>query len=180
MSRRLSTFELLLLGMFAALIVAANLSLRLPLKMPGHTGLVWMALLVTARGVVPRRGAATTAGLLSGLLAAFLGLGDKGALDTFLSYGASGLGVDALIALFGGSLGATACVLAGALGNLAKLGLKVALELWIGIPTGFVFVGRAYPAATYTLFGLAGGYLGFLVLSALRRAGFFAYLAERR
>jgi hypothetical protein len=29
-------------------------------------------------------------------------------------------------------------------------------------------------------FGLAGGLVGWLVLKALRRAGFFAYLAEKR
>jgi len=43
-----------------------------------------------------------------------------------------------------------------------------------------VLLGRLYPAVTYLLFGLAGGYLGFLVVEALRRAGFFAYLAEKR
>lgn len=175
-----STFELLLLGMFASLIVVANLSLRFPIKVPGHSAVIWMALLVTARTVVPKLGAAATAGLFSGLLAAFLGMGDKGALDTFLSYAAAGVGVDLVLSLFRRPERATACALAGALGNLTKLAVKVMLELWIGIPTGFILLGRLYPAATYTLFGLAGGYLGFLVLGALRGAGFFAYLAEKR
>jgi hypothetical protein len=175
-----STFELLLLGMFGALVVVANLALRFPIKAPGHSGVVWMALLVTARSVVPRPAAGTTAALFSAALAAFLGLGDKGALDTFLSYTAAGVGVDVIAALLPRPGSAVACVAAGVLGNLLKLGVKTALELWIGIPTGFVLLGRLYPAATYTLFGLAGGYLGFLVLTALRGAGFFAYLAERR
>jgi hypothetical protein len=180
MSRRFSTFELLLLGMFAALIVAANLALRFPIKVPGHSGLVWMALLVVARCVVPRAGAGAAVGLLSGLLAAFLGMGDKGALDTFLSYMAPGVGVDLVAALPGRPEGALRCAAAGAVGHLAKLGVKIALALWIGIPTGFIFVGQAYPAVTYAAFGLAGGYLGWLVLRALRGAGFFAYLAEKR
>jgi hypothetical protein len=90
------------------------------------------------------------------------------------------VGVDLIAALLGHPEWALTCVLAGAVGNLVKLGVKVALELWIGIPTGFVLLGRLYPAATYTLFGLIGGYLGFLVLGALRKAGFFAYLAEKR
>jgi hypothetical protein len=76
--------------------------------------------------------------------------------------------------------GALTCAVAGLVGNLAKLGVKVLLELWIGIPTGFLVLGRTYPALTHTVFGLAGGYLGALVLAALRRAGFFAYLAARR
>ena len=173
-----STFELLLLALFAALVVVGNIALRLPVKMPGHSGVVWMALLVTARGVVPQLGAASTVGLLSGLLAAFVGVGDKGGIDTLLSYSAAGAGVDLIPALI--SPGALTCALAGLAGNSAKLGVKVLLESWIGIPTGFLVLGRTYPALTHAVFGLAGGYLGSLVLEALRRAGFFAYLAGRR
>lgn len=175
-----STFELLLLGMMAALVVIGNLALRLPIRMPGHSGIVWMALLVTARAIVPKVGAAATAGLLSGVIASLAGIGDKGALDTVLSYTAAGVGVDAVAAAADPSRQAVACVIAGVVGNLSKLGVKVLLELWIGIPTGFVLVGRAFPTLTHALFGLVGGYLGFLVISALRRAGFFAYLAEKR
>ncbi len=173
-----STFELLLLALFAALVVVGNIALRLPVKMPGHSGLVWMALIVTARGVVPKLGAAASVGLLSGLLAAFVGVGDKGGLDTLVSYTAAGAAVDLVVVL--APPGAVTSALAGLAGNLAKLGVKVLLELWIGIPTGFLVIGRTYPAATHAVFGLAGGYLGYLVLGSLRRAGFFAYLAEKR
>ncbi len=176
----LSTFELLLLAMLASLVVVANLALRFPIRMPGHSGIVWMAVLVTARGVVPKRGAAMITATFSGIAAAFLGIGDKGPLDTLLSYTAAGLGVDIVMGLVTEPDRALVYALAGAAGNLAKLGMKVLLELWIGIPTGFVLIGRLYPAVTHLVFGLAGGYLGFLVLRALRRAGFFAYLAERR
>ena len=178
--RYFSLFELLLLAMLAALIVVANFALRFPIRMPGHSGVVWMALLVTAATIVPKRGAAITAGCISGVLAAFVGIGDRGALDTVLSYAAAGVGVDLAMMVLGRRTRAVSCVVAGALGNLLKLGMKVTLEVWIGIPTGFVLLGRLYPAATYTVFGLAGGYLGFLVVRALRAAGFFAYVAEKR
>lgn len=176
----LSTFQLLLLGMLAALVVVANVALRFPIRMPGHSGVVWMALLVVARAVVPKHGAATVAAGLSGILAALMGIGDKGALDTLLSYAAAGVGVDLVMAVAGSPERPSACVVAAAAGNVAKLGVKVLLELWIGIPTGFVLLGRLYPAATHVLFGAAGGCLGFLVVRALRRAGYFTYLAERR
>lgn len=179
-TRYFTTFELLLLGMFAALIVVGNVTLRFPIKMPGHSGIVWMALLVTVRAVVPKAGTASTVGLLSGLIAALVGVGDKGALDTFLSYAAAGVGTDVIASVTELPGHAFACAAAGAAGNLAKLGTKTLLELWIGIPAGFLALGRLFPAITYTVFGLAGGYLGFLVIGALRRAGFFAYLAEKR
>lgn len=180
MTRRFSTFELLLLATVAALIVAATVALKLPLKLPGHSGLVWMALLVVARRIVPKPGAAAVTGLLSGAVAIFLGTGDKGALDTFLSYAAAGVGVDAVLSLAGPGAGAGPHALAGMAGNLAKLGVKIALEVTVGIPTGFILLGRLYPTLVHIAFGLLGGWLGFLVVQALRRAGYFAYLAERR
>lgn len=176
----LSTFELLLLAMLSSLVVVSNVALRFPIRVPGHSGVVWMALLVTARAVVPKVGAAAVAAIFSGVAAALLGVGDKGPLDTLLSYAAAGVGVDVVIAAARRADSVAGCMAAGAAGNLAKLGMKVLLELWIGIPTGFVLIGRLYPALTHAVFGLAGGYLGFLVVKALRRAGFFTYLAERR
>jgi hypothetical protein len=174
-----SAFELQLLGMFAALLVAATIALRFPIKVPGHSGALCMAVLVTARAVVPRRLAATTVGLLSGLLAAFAGLGDRGSLVTIGSYMAGGVGVD-LVALASGFPTLLTCTLAGLIGNLMRLGLKSLVEIWIGIPMGFVVLGRAYATLMHVVFGLAGGALGYLVIRALRRAGYFAYLAEKR
>ena len=178
--RYFSTFDLLLLATIAALIVVGNVALRLPLKLPGHSGIVWMALLVITRRIVPKPGAALAAGLLSGAVALFFGVGDKGGLDTLLSYAAAGAGVDAVVTLTGTTAAAWASATAGLAGNLAKLAVKIALDVWIGIPTGFVLIGRLYPAVTHTVFGLAGGYLGYLVVEALRRSGYFAYLAEKR
>lgn len=177
---RFSTFELLLLASFAALVAGTNVALRFPIRLPGHSGIVWMALLVTARAVVPRSGAATLTGLFSGLMASFLGVGDRGALVTLLSYTAAGVGVDLAMLSPGTVAGAGRFALAGAAGNVVKLGLKVILELWIGIPTGFVLFGRMPALLSHALFGAAGGLLGYLAVRALRRAGYFAYLAERR
>jgi len=177
--RGYSAFELQLLGMFAALLVAGTIALRFPIKLPGRSGILCMAVLIMARAVVPRRAAATTVGLLSGLLAAFAGLGDRGPLVTIGSYMAGGLGVD-LVALASGFPTAFRCAAAGLIGNLMRLGFKTLVEIWIGIPMGFVVLGRAYATITHVVFGIAGGTLGYLVVRALRRAGYFTYLAEKR
>jgi hypothetical protein len=177
---RFSSFELLLLAMFGALVVAANVALRLPIKMPGRSGLVWMAILIVARSSVRRPGAGVAAGAVSGLMAGLLGMGDHGALDTVLSYTAAGAGVDLVASVAGPAPGPAWCALAGATGNLAKLGVKVLLEIWIGIPAGFVLLGRSFAVATHLVFGLLGGAFGFAVVRSLERAGYFAYLAGRR
>jgi ABC-type cobalt transport system, permease component len=178
--RYFSTFQLLLLGLLSALVVVAKISLRLPLGLPGHSGVFWMAIVVVAAGLVPKRGAASLVGLTSGVLAAFLGLGDFGPLDTFLSYLAIGVGVDLALMLLGSPMNLVVAVLAGVFGHLGKFLVKWALATVLGAPAGFVALGLAWSLAGYLIFGALGGLLGGLTLRALRRAGFFAYLAEKR
>jgi ABC-type thiamin/hydroxymethylpyrimidine transport system permease subunit len=178
--RYFSTFQLILLALFAALIVVAKIALRLPLQLPGHSGIVWMALLIVAAGVVRRPGAASLVGLTSGILAAFLGLGDFGALDTLLSYTAVGIGTDLALLLLGNPENVVVAVLAGALGHMAKFLVKWAFAGLAGAPAGFVALGLVRSLAGYIVFGALGGLLGALTLAALRRAGFFAYLSEKK
>jgi len=178
--RYFSTFELVLLTLFAALVVVTKISLRLPLQLPGHSGLFWVAIVVVAAGVVPKRGAASLVGLTSGILAAFLGLGDIGALNTLLSYAALGVCTDLALWLLRSPEDLIVAVLAGTLGHVGKFSVKWGLAVVSGAPAGFVALGLAWSALTYTAFGALGGLLGGLTLRALRKAGFFAYLAEKR
>lgn len=175
-----STFQLILLAFFAALIVVAKIAFKLPLQLPGHSGIFWMAIVIVAAGVVPRRGAASIVGLTSGILAAFLGQGDFGALDTLLSYTAVGLGTDLALWLLRDPSNLFVATLAGAIGHFAKFLVKWAIAGIAGAPVGFVALGLARSLAGYVVFGAIGGLLGGLTLLALRRAGFFAYLAEKR
>ena len=178
--RYFTTFELILLALFSALVVTSKIVLRLPLKLPGHSGVFWMAILVVAYGLVPKRGALSLVGLTSGLLAAFLGLGDEGPLGTFISYLTSGVAVD-LSAWFLGSVdNPIVAGLVGAVGNVAKMLVKLAMALVLQIPAGFVALGLLFSFLSNAISGLIGGVLGWLVLRALKRAGFFAYLAEKR
>jgi hypothetical protein len=176
----LSIFELILLALFAALVVVAKIALRLPIQLPGHSGLFWMAIVVAGAGVVPKRGAASLIGLTSGILAAFLGLGDFGALNTFVSYTLVGLGTDLALWLLRDPENLLAAALTGALGHLAKFVVKWVFGMVSGAPLGFIALGLAWSLVNYLVWGALGGLLGALTLRALRKAGFFAYLAEKR
>ena len=178
--RYFSTFQLILLALLAALIVVAKIALRLPVQLPGHSGVFWMAIVIVAAGAVPRPGATSLVGLTSGIVAAFLGLGDLGALNTFLSYTAVGVGTDLALLLLRDPENPIAAALAGTLGHLGKFLVKWGFAVLSGAPAGFVALGLARTLAGYVVFGALGGVLGALTLAALRRAGFFAYLAEKR
>jgi hypothetical protein len=175
-----STFQLILLALFAALIVIAKIALKLPLQLPGHSGIFWMAILIVAARVVPLPGAASLVGLSSGLLAAFLGMGDFGPLDTVLSYTMTGVGVDLALLLLGSPENLLTATIAGMSGHLAKFLVKWGIGIVSGAPIGFVALGLARTLVSYIIFGALGGLLGGLTLIALRKAGFFAYLAEKR
>jgi hypothetical protein len=179
-NRYFSTFQLILLALFAALVVVAKIGLRLPLQLPGHSGIFWMAIVIVAAGVVPKRGAASLVGLTSGVIAAFLGMGDFGALNTFLSYTMVGVGTDLALWLLRNPENLVVAALAGTLGHLGKFLIKWGLASLAGAPVGFVALGLARAILGYVIFGALGGLLGALTLAALRRAGFFAYLAEKR
>jgi hypothetical protein len=176
-----STFQLILIALFAALIVVAKIAFKTPVQSPGHTGIFWMALIVVAAGVVPRRGAASLVGLTSGILASFLGVGDFGALNTLLSYTMAGAGVDlALLIMPNKPDNLIVASLAGAIGHLAKFLVKWLFGLVSGAPLGFVALGLVWSLGGYIIFGAIGGLLGGFTLIALRKAGFFAYLSEKK
>ncbi len=178
--RYFSTFQLILLALFAVLVVVAKIALRTPLQLSGHSGLFWMAILIIAAGVVPKVGASSLVGLSSGILAAFMGLGDFGALNTLLSYTAVGVGTDLALLLLRDPENPITAALAATLGHMGKFLVKWALGVLTGAPIGFVALGLARTLVGYIVFGALGGLLGALTLRALRRAGFFAYLAEKR
>jgi ABC-type thiamin/hydroxymethylpyrimidine transport system permease subunit len=171
---------LILLALMAALIVVAKIALRMPMQLPGHSGVFWMAIIVVAAGVVPKPGAASLVGLTSGILAAFLGMGDFGALNTLLSYTMIGVGSDLALLLLRDVENVWVDILVGIFGHLGKFLVKWSLGAITGAPLGFLALGQVRAIAGYVIFGALGGLLGGLTLQALRKAGFFAYLAERR
>ena len=179
--RYFSTFQLILLALFSALVVVAKIALRTPLQLSGHSGIFWMAIVIVGARVVPKPGAASIIGITSGLLAGFLGMGDFGALNTFLSYAMLGIAADLVLWLLGGNAeNLIVAVLVGILGHLAKFLVKWIFGLVSGAPIGFVALGLLRAIIGYIVFGAIGGFLGWITLKALRRAGFFAYLAEKR
>ncbi|MDP3683685.1 MAG: ECF transporter S component, partial [Ignavibacteria bacterium] len=159
-----STFQLILLTLLAGLIVVAKIALRLPLQLSGHSGIFWMTIVIVAARIVPKKGAATLVGLLSGILAAFLGLGDFGAFDTLLSYTAVGIGTDLALYLLGSPENLLVATIAGIFGHFAKFLVKWGFGVITGAPIGFVALGLAKAMIGYIIFGAIGGLLGGITL----------------
>jgi hypothetical protein len=168
----LSLRDLLLLALVAALCILAKLVLRVPLHVPGHSGVLWVALFVIGRGLVDKRGAGVLLGLIAGLLAQFAGFGDVGPLE-WTKWLAAGVILEVLtLALPGDLRGFPKAIVVGAALHLGKLAALLLAGMILQVPFSILFLGLGLSATTHVLFGALGGFLGALGLRELRKIPF--------
>ena len=164
-----TTRELVVLALFAALVAVSKAFLRMPLHVPGHSGITWMAILLVGRALIHRPGAGTLLGFVSGVLAVAI-VGGREGLLLWVKYLAPGVVMDIGAALSGERLDNPYVGLAvGAVANVAKLLSSLIVSLMLGIPAGYLVVGLGLAVTTHVVFGAIGGWLGTLVLRTLRR-----------
>ena len=170
----LSLRDLLVLALFADLAMLGKGLLRIPLHVPGHSGIVWVALFVVARGLVDKKGAGLVLGLIAGVVATVLGYGEIGPLE-WTKYVAAGALLEAVCLVVPGPLdGFAKAALAGAAAHLGKLASMLFVSLALRLPLGFAVLGLGVSAVTHLAFGLVGGLLGAVLLRALRRIPYFS------
>ncbi len=163
-----ATRDLVLLALLAAMIVVTKMVLRMPIRVPGHSGVLWMAALVVGRGLVRRPWAGTILGLVSGILAVVLVGGAEGPL-LWVKYLAPGVMLDLIDVLVPVGLDDPFIgTLAGALANCTKLLSATVVALVMGLDAGFLVVGLGASAVSHAFFGALGGWLGSFLLGRLR------------
>ncbi len=161
--------DLLLLALVAALCVLSKQFLRIPIHVPGHSGVLWVALFIVARGLVDKRGAGLLLGIVTGILATFMGFGDTGPFE-WTKWVAAGLTLDVLVEVLPGDLRSPLkAAIVGASVHLAKLASMVLVSVLLRLPLGFIVLGLGWSATTHVIFGVAGGLLGALALRELRK-----------
>jgi hypothetical protein len=159
------------IALVSALIIAAKFYLRMPLHVPGHSGVLWMALLIIGAGLVRRPGAGTLIGLLTAVLAVMFVPGREG-IFVGVKYFVPGVIVDVLTPVLGGRLDRYPTAMAvGACAHVGKLTAAYLMGLALGVPSGFLALGLGFATTTHVAFGLLGGLLGAFVLIRLTRAG---------
>jgi ABC-type thiamin/hydroxymethylpyrimidine transport system permease subunit len=167
----LSLRSRLVIALVAAMIVTAKFYFRLPIGVPGKSGVFWMALLLIGVGLVRRPGAGSLIGFISGILAIALLPGREGIL-VGLKYFAPGVVMDVMWTSFGGRFNNVAvAMLAGAAANIAKLTTSYVIGLLAGIPHGYLAIGLGIASTTHLFFGALGGWVGCITLRRLERTG---------
>lgn len=156
-------------ALLSSLVVVAKWAVRIPIGVPGHSGLLWIAIFVVGRGILDRRGAGLMLGVVAGVLAAILVPAREGLL-VFVKYAAAGLVLDIVATLIGERLDRPfPAAVAGALAHVAKLLSALILGWATGVPMGFLALGLGLSATTHVVFGALGGILGALILRQFER-----------
>jgi len=161
--------DLLLIAVVAALCMLAKLVLRIPVHVPGHSGVLWVALFVICRGLVDKRGSGVLLGLVAGLLAQFMGFGDVGPLE-WTKWLAAGVVLEVLTLVLPGDLRSLSkAIVVGAALHMGKLAALTLAGVILQVPWALLFLGLGWSATTHVLFGAVGGFLGALGLRELRK-----------
>ena len=161
--------DLLLIALVAALCMLAKVVLRIPIHVPGHSGVLWVALFVICRGLVDKRGAGILLGGVAGVLAQFMGFGDVGPLE-WTKWLTAGIVLEVLTLVIPGDLRSfPKAIVVGAALHLGKLAALTLAGVILQVPFALLFLGLGYSATTHVLFGALGGFLGALGLRELRK-----------
>lgn len=167
-----SLYEIVVLSLLGALTAVLQVALRLPLGIPGHTGIYLVIPLIIGVALVPKLGAGTYMGLIFGILSAFVGAGDNPDYAVFLRYFVMGVSADLLSVPFRGHIdNVFVGTILGAVSNLSKLAVMYAIDVLLGLPMGFILLGLGTACIFHVIFGSIGGAISSLVLSRLYKSG---------
>lgn len=162
--------QLLLLLLAGAAAAILHESFRWPMRMPGHHGLEWFAILMFAR-VLSTRPWAAFAVACGAALTALTPLGGHEGSVRPLTYLVQGFTLDLLFLLIlRWRLPIGLAVLAGALAHALSPLLKAGLALTGVGGFGSLSKGLAFPLMTHAGFGAVGAAVGLLLALAWQRA----------
>jgi hypothetical protein len=171
--------DIVMLSMLAALVFALRIYLRIPMHLPGKSGIFWVVPIILGLGITGKPGSATYIGVLSGVLSALFGMGDNGVLEG-INYVVMGIAIDAGGFFFRDRLdNVLVGVMLGALGNLAKMVSNSYLDVSMGVPAAYVMVGMTMTIGTHLLFGGIGGGIAAVLLGRLYKSGIVERYAKR-
>ena len=163
--------EIALMSLMGGLVFVMKTAFRMPLGIPGHTGIFLVIPVILGVAIIQKPGSGTYIGLVSGVLLSFFGLSGMHVFDVFqiTAFGAS---IDAVGYAFRYRMESIQVgVLAGIAGNLAKMVVNFAVNLAIGVPFVVVAVGAGISSVSHVLFGALGGLISAYLAARLIRTG---------
>jgi len=163
--RKFTLRDAIFLGFCAIFIVITRAGLRLHFNIPGHAMFFMCFFLLLAAGCVPKMWAATIAGLVAGIVAVLLGMGQGGPL-MLLRFILPGIVIDVARTLFPRLvLSFAACAVVGVLAAASRFLTIILPDLMAGMEWGVV----VQHAMVSTFLGMGFGGLGAALVPAIVR-----------
>jgi hypothetical protein len=163
--KRFSLKDAIFLGFCATFIVITRAGLRLHLNIPGHAMFFMCFFLLLSVGCVPRMWSATIVGLVAGMVAMLLGMGQGGPL-MLLRFVIPAVIVDCSRLVYPRLAGSyVACAVVGLIAAASRFVTIILPDMLAGMEWGVV-VGHA---VTSTAMGMGFGALGSLMVPAIVR-----------
>jgi hypothetical protein len=163
----LEVIFLLLVGMVA---ITLHSKLRIPMHLPGKQGILFVALVVSGRGLSRLSFAASITCIGSALLlsTSFLGFHDPFIAVTYVLLG----GIMDLLFWLTSKYSEKPWILALASGIAWMFipAIRLFMSLFVTMPMNSFSSGIAYPFLTHLLFGFTGGLIGAGILSLFKTA----------
>lgn len=168
--------EALILVFLAVLIAASKVTLRLPLKMPGHGMLLIIFLMCLGRALTGRKWAGLFMGCAAGAISLALGGGFK-AFNVFTSYALVGLSLDLLFLISDPIQHGRWWLLTlwGALASTPRGLLGWVRDFVAGTDLAVIVAMQGYKVLTGMAFAAVGAVLAYQLIKVLGRHGYVAY-----
>ncbi len=163
--------DLTVITLVAVLVLVSKSVLRMPIKVPGHAGVLWIAALMVGRSAVRYPFSATLMGLLGGTLVALMQPSDAGPVFTVLKYVLPGMVLDVIVVPLGGRFDQVLpAMFAGAAAHATKVVVDVGQSLVAGITGPLLFAGLTVSLVLHIAFGALGGLIAAKIVGLLIRA----------
>lgn len=172
--------EALILVFLAVLVAASKVTLRLPLKLPGHGMLLIIFLMCLGRALTGRKWAGLFMGCAAGVISLALGGGFK-SFNLFINYALVGASLDVLFLISDPIRGGRWWLLSlwGGLASIPRGLMGWTRDLLAGTDLMVILTLNTPKMVSGMVFAAVGAALAYQLVKVLDRHGYVAYNRER-
>lgn len=154
---------------FLGTLIALSKFIRIPVHIPGHSGLIWIAILTFCCLTYRKPGAGTLAGVVAGFLVVVLAIGSDGPLG-FFKYFLPGLTMDLIFTLIPHMREKWyLTAITAAFSHWTKLLCNYIIGTILNLPQSFLVAGVQIATINHLVFGFCGGLLAYIIHSKIKK-----------
>ncbi|MDV3426835.1 MAG: hypothetical protein LIR50_06545 [Bacillota bacterium] len=157
------SFKESIFSAFLGTLIALSKLIRIPIHVPGHSGLIWIAILTFGCLLIRKKGSGTLMGVTAGFLAYVFGIGNEGPF-VFFKYFMPGFSMDIILRYIPTVTKKWYLVsLVAAFSHITKLMVNYAIGTILNLPQGYLLMGMQIAVINHAAFGFLGGMIAYII-----------------